>query len=87
MRNYIPHIVLFALILPMLFFALLVSPYKYEWEPELMQVDDDAVSFLRLCSALLFVPAIVGIWFAFKKQQKIKYFYLIVLVTVCFKLT
>ena len=85
-KNKIAHILINILIVVSLLVSLLISPYKYEWEEELKQVNDNSVLVLRLFYIIIIALNIGGILLTHKSKIKFKYPYFILILFVVFKL-
>jgi membrane protein YdbS with pleckstrin-like domain len=85
-KNNIVHIPFLVVIVLLLFVTLIISPYKYEWEPGLKQINDDTVLVLRLFLVLLISLNLGGAAYAQQKKQKIKYLYLVIFLLAGYKL-
>ena len=86
MKKHLIHLIILLLTSGILFFTLLISPYRYEWEPVLKQVDDDAVLVLRCFCILLLLLNTIGLYVSALKKQKIIYLYSTVALFVAYKL-
>jgi hypothetical protein len=71
----------------MLLWSLMVSPYKYEWEPILRQRDDDAIDVLRVFYPFLLIVFTGGFLMArLNSKTWVKCAYIAALVMVFYKL-
>jgi hypothetical protein len=86
MKNNILHIVIFVLIAIILFATLLISPYNYEWEPDLKQINDDSVLVLRFFLILSITLSITGLLISIKRIPKFKYIYIGLILITTYKL-
>ena len=86
MGNKITHSILLGIIIILTCISFLLSPYDYEWEPELKQIDDDSVLVLRVIYFLMIIVAVSGLFISVKAKQKIKFIYLLFLLFLCYKM-
>ncbi len=77
--KYVIHILLLAVIFFFLFITIFLSPYKYEWDPELMQEDEDAVVVLKLIYFFMLLFIAVGGWVSWKKNHRVIWMYAVLM--------
>ena len=86
MKKNIVHIIILLLISCVLFVTLLILPYKYEWDPNLKQINDSAVDVLKMFYIILLFPNIIGLSISKYRKQKILYLYIGITLFVFYKL-
>ncbi len=84
--NKIIHSVIITLTAILIIVSLLISPYKYEWEVELKQINDNSVLVLRLIYIILMAINIGGIFLILKSKTKFRCAYFFLLMFICYKL-
>jgi hypothetical protein len=82
MKIKVLNIVIILIILFLLFLSILVSPYKFEYEPELKQVNDSSVLVLRFFYILIMLLNIVGVFISKLKRKIFLSFYVITFIFV-----
>ncbi|WP_341840163.1 hypothetical protein [Chitinophaga caseinilytica] len=68
------------------FITLVISPYKYEWEPELKQLDEDSVVFLWFVYGALTPLLMVGFFVARRYKQAISWVYVLLLLVAVWRM-
>ena len=79
------HLFVILLIVIGYFFSLLISPYKYEYDIELKQPNDDSILVLRLIYLILLGLSGVGLYLANVKKQNVIYLYVLIIFFIVFK--
>ena len=85
-KNIIAQIIIVVLIAVLLVVSLLISPYKYEWEEELKQVNDNSVLVLRLIYTIIIALNVGGVLLTQKSKTKFRYLYFILILFIGYKL-
>ncbi len=80
------HVILWISSVTLILFSLVLSPYKYEWEPELKQINDNSVLVLRLIYIILLLALGVGFYLARNNKVWVKSFYLVLFTFTVYKL-
>ncbi len=70
----------------LVYLALLLSPYGYNWEPTIRQNDDDALLVLRLLCFAIIVVSASGYFLSIKNVRWLRSIHLIVFLYGVFKL-